>query len=176
MKTPILMLISAFLTVACSNQQATNTPAGTPANPVVTSFSESEKDTLDVQVTDRQPVTQAELASPDGKIFIAHQIERERLSRAGGYYGQPSMGVGVGVGGGSGGFGVGSGVGFGFPLGGGYSGAPRDGRVASTAKIRVPDMTAYRAHWQQWKVRVTLGEGAAKRVIEVGAPPPPAAG
>jgi hypothetical protein len=176
MKTPILILISAFLTVACSNQQATNTPAGTPANPVVTSFSESEKDTLDVQVTDLQPVTQAELTSPDGKVFIAHQIERERLSRYGGSYG-PS--VGVGVGGGSwngGGFGVGSGVGFGFPLGGGYDDGPRDGRVASTAKIRVPDMPAYRAHWQQWKVRVTLGEGAAKRVIEVGAPPPPTAG
>lgn len=176
MKTPILILISTFLMAACSNQQATNTPAGTPANPVVTSFSESEKDTLDVQVTDRQPVTQAELTSPDGQVFIAHQIERERLSRTGGSYGQPSMGVGVGVGGSSGGnFGVGSGVGFGFPLGGGSS-APRDGRVASTAKIRVPDMTAYRAHWQQWKVRVTLGEGSSKRVIEVGAPPPPAAG
>jgi hypothetical protein len=121
-------------------------------------------------------VTQAELTSPDGKAFIAHQIDRERLSRGGGSYGQPSMGVGVGVGGGSGGVGVGTGVGFGFPLGGSYSGPPRDGRVASTAKIRVPDMTAYRAHWQQWKVRVTLGEGAAKRVIEVGAPPPPAAG
>jgi hypothetical protein len=177
MKTPILILISAFLTVACSNQPATNTPAGTPANPVVTSFSESEKDTLDVQVTDRQPVTQAELTSPDGKVFIAHQIDRERLTRYGGSYGPT---VGVGVGGGSwngGGFGVGTGVGFGFPLGGGgsYDG-PRDGGVASTARIRVPDMAAYRAHWQQWKVRVTLGEGAAKRVIEVGAPPPPAAG
>ena len=174
MKTPILILISVFLTVGCSNQQASYSPAGTPANPVVTSFSESETDTLDVQVTDRQPVTQAELTSPDGKVFIAHQIDRERLSRYGGSYG-PS--VGVGVGGGSwngGGFGVGSGIGIGFPLGGEYYDGPRDGQVASTAKIHIPDMPAYRAQWQQWKVRVTLGEGAAKRVIEVDAPPPPA--
>jgi hypothetical protein len=171
MKIPILILISAFLTAACSGQQSVNTPAGTPGNPVVTSFSQSEQNTLDVQVTDRQPVTQAELASPDGQTFVAHQIDRERLSSGGGY-GSP-MGVGVGVGGGSGGFGVGTGFGIGF---GGGSGAPRDPRVTSTARIRVPDMAAYRAQWQQWKVRVTLGEGSSRRTIEVGAPPPPTAG
>jgi hypothetical protein len=176
MKIPILILISAFLTAACSGQQGVNTPAGTPANPVVTGFSESETNTMEVQVTDLQPVTQAELTSPDGQVFIAHQIDRERLRRYGGSYG-PS--VGVGVGGGSwngGGFGVGTGVGFGFPLGGGYYDGPRDGGIASTAKIRIPDMADYRAHWQQWKVRVTLGDGAAKRVIEVDAPPPPTTG
>jgi hypothetical protein len=171
MKIPILIVISAFLTAACSNQPGVNTPAGMPANPVVTSFSQSEQNTLDVQVTDRQPVTHAELASPDGRIFVAHQIDRERLSRGGGY-GSP-MGVGVGVGGGSGGFGVGTGFGIGF---GGGSSAPRDPRVTSTARIRVPDMAAYRAQWQQWKVRVTLGEGGGRRTIEVGAPPPPVAG
>lgn len=174
MKTPILMLISAFLIAACSGQQAADSPAGTPENPVVTSFSTSEKDTLDVQVTDREPVTQAELTTTDGQVFPAHQIERERLNRSsGGSYGQPSMGVGVGVGGGSGGVGVGTGVGFGFPLGGGSYDGPRGPRVASTARIRVPDMAAYRAHWQQWTVRVTLGDGGSRRVIEVGAPPPP---
>ncbi len=173
MKTRILMLLSAFLMAACADQRGADAPAGTADNPVVTTFSTSEPDTLDVQVTDREPVTRVELAAPDGQVFTAHQIDRERLSRRGGSYGQPSMGVGVG--GGSGGFGVGTGVGFGFPLGGGDYGAPRDPRVASTAKIRVPDMAAYRARWQQWKVRVTLGEGGSKRVIEVGAPPPPPA-
>src|SRR5262245_23155432 len=102
MKTPMLILISTFLTVACSNQQTASNPAGTPANPVVTSFSEDEKDTLDVQVTDQLPVTQAELASPDGQVFIAHRIDRETLSRYGGSYG-PSVGVGVGGGSWSGG-------------------------------------------------------------------------
>lgn len=174
MKTPILMLISAFLMAACAGQQGASSPAGTPENPVVTSFSTSEKDTLDVQVTDRQPVTQAELATGNGQTVAAHSIDRERLNRSGGGYGQPSMGVGVGVGGGSGGFGVGSGIGLGFPLGGGTYDGPRDSRVASTAKIRVPDMAAYRANWQQWTVRVTLGDGGSRRVLEVGAPPPPA--
>jgi hypothetical protein len=175
MKTPILMLIAAFLIAACGGP-APYSPAGTPENPVVAGFSTSEAGTVDVQVTDRQPLTRAELASPDGQVFLAHQIEREQVRRSGGYGGQPSMGVGVGVGGGSsGGVGVGTGIGIGFPLGvGGDSGAPRDPRIASIARIRVPDMAAYRSGWQQWKVRVTLGEGAAQRVIEVEAPPPPA--
>ncbi len=176
MKTPTLILISAFLMAGCANNQGTDGQKGSPANPVVTSFSRSEQDTLQVQVTDREPVTKAELASPDGRIFLAHQIDRERLTRQGGSYGQPSMGVGVGVGGGSGGdVGTGVGVGFGFPfvIGGGGDGY-RAPRVASTALIHVPDMAAYRAQWQQWKVRVYIGEGASQRVIEVAAPQPAA--
>ena len=46
--------------------------------------------------------------------------------------------------------------------------------MVSTALVRVPDIAAYRAQWQRWKVRVTLGEGAGQRVIETVAPAPPA--
>ena len=177
MKTQILILISAFLMAGCSNNQGSAGPRSSPANPVVTSFSGSEQDTLQVQVTDREPVTRAELAAPDGRIFLAHQIDRERLTRQDGGYGQPSMGVGVGVGGGSGGHvGTGVGVGFGFPfvIGGADDNGYREPRVASTALIHVPDKAAYRAQWQQWKVRVYLGDGASQRMIEVAAPPPAA--
>ncbi len=176
MKTPILIMISAFLMAACANNQGTASQKGAAANPVVTSFSGSEQDTLQVQVTDREPVTKVELAAPDGRIFLAHQIDRERLTRQNGYA-QPSMGVGVGVAGGSGGHvGTGVGVGFGFPfiIGGSDDNGYREPRVASTALIHVPDMTAYRAQWQQWKVRVYLGEGASQRMIEVAAPQPAA--
>jgi hypothetical protein len=82
------------------------------------------------------------------------------------------MGLGLGVGTG-GRTGVGTGFGLGFPLAIGGS-DPGEPRVASTARIRVPDMATYRTQWQQWKVRLYLGEGASRRVIEVNAPQPPA--
>jgi len=176
MKTLILVMISAFLMAGCASTHGTAGPTGSPANPVVTGFSGSEKDTLQVEVTDREPVTRAELAAPDGRIFLAHQIDRERLTRETGY-GQPSMGVGVGVAGGSGGHvGTGVGVGFGFPfiIGGSDDNSYREPRVTSTALIHVPDMATYQAQWRQWKVRVYLGEGASARMIEVAAPQPAA--
>ena len=178
MKTPILIMISAFLMAGCTDNHGTAGPRGDPANPVVTSFSGSEQDTLQVQVTDPQPVTRVELAAPDGRVFLADRIDRERLTRqGGGYYGQPT--VGIGVGGGSGGCcwndgGVGVGFGFGFPLGDAREPDYGPGGVASTALVHVPDMAAYRAQWKQWKVRIYLGEGAGERMVEVAAPAPAA--
>jgi hypothetical protein len=173
MKTPILILISAFLTASCANNTGSHGHAAAPANPVVTSFSESEQDTVKVQVTDPQPVTRVELAAPDGRVFLASQIDREHLTHQGGYYGQPTVGVGVGGGSGCcwGGSGVGVGVGFGFPLGDAREPDYPVG-VSSTALIHVQDMAAYRAQWQQWKVRIYLGEGANERIVEVAAPAP----
>jgi len=172
-------MISAFLMAGCADKQGTAGYKGSPANPVVTSFSGSEQDTLQVQVTDPQPVTRVELAAPDGRVFLAHQIDRESLTRqGGGYYGQPSVGVGVGVGSGGGccwsGSGVGVGFGFGFPLGDAREPDYGPGGVASTALVQVPDMAAYRAQWQHWKVRIYLGEGASERMVEVAAPQPAA--
>jgi hypothetical protein len=178
MKTPILIMISAFLMAGCANNQGTAAQRGTPANPVVTSFSASEQDTVKVQVTDPQPVTRVELAAPDGRIYLAQQIDREQLTRqGGGYYGQPT--VGVGVGGGSGGCcwngsGVGVGLGFGFPLGDARQTDDYPVGVVSTALVHVPDMATYRAQWQQWKVRIYLGEGGNERIVEVAAPQPAA--
>ena|SRR5215468_253802 len=175
MKTPILILISAFLMASCTSNSGSQRTAVAPANPVVTGFAESEQDTVKVQVTDPQPVTRVELAAPDGRIFLAHQIDRERLTRQGGGYGQPTVGVGIG-GGSSSGWGsrsgVGVGLGFGFPLGDASQSAARPVGVASTALVRVPDMAAYRAQWQQWRVRIYLGEGVNERMVEVAAPPP----
>ena len=176
MKTPILILISTFLMAGCANNHGPAAPAGGPANPVVTSFSGGAQDTLQVQVTDPQPVTRVELAAPDGRVFLASQIDRERLTHQGGYYyGQPTVGVGVGGGSGGccwGGSGVGVGLGFGFPLGDARQPDYRPEGVASTALIHVPNMAAYRAQWQQWKVRIYLGEGTNERMVEVAAPAP----
>ena len=174
MKTSILILISAFLMVGCAGSGGSKGPAGSTGNPVVTGFAKGEKDTLSVQVSDRDPVTRAELSAPDGRTYGAYRIDRDRVTSGSGRV-QPDMGVGVGVGVGSGGrVGVGTGVGIGFPLNIGGSAARREPRIDSEALIQVPDMAAYRAGWQRWKVRVYLGEGATARVIEVAAPQPPA--
>jgi hypothetical protein len=173
MKIPTLSALCVVL-AACSGSPGTYAPAGSADNPVVTTFAAGEPATVSVRVTDREPVERVELTDPAGRAYVAHQIDRERLSRSYGRYG-PSTGVGVGVGVGGGDVAVGSGVGFSFPLfGGGYDDTPYGRHVASTALVRVPDMAAYRAEWPRWKVRVYLGEGAGRRMIEVAAPPPPA--
>jgi len=173
MKTPILMLFSAFLTVACTAHQGHPTYVAQPANPVVTSFSTSEKGTIEIQVTDQEPAKQAELAAPDGHVFLAYSIDREQVTSQGDGY-APSVGFGVGVGTSGSHTGVGTGIGFGIPFVIGDDNPPVPASwVRSMARIRVNDLAAYRASWQQWKVRVHFGNGANQRMLEVAAPPPP---
>jgi len=178
MKTPILILFSAILTAGCANQPGPPSAVSGATNPVVSSFSTSEKDTLEIQVTDPQPVTAVELAAPDGRVFPADAIDRTRVISQGGYgygYGYgPEVGVGVAGGGGHTGVGVGVGIGFPFVIGG-ASEPPRQPLVRSVARVRVGDMPAYRAQWQQWKLRVHLGEGPDEHVLEEPAPMPPPA-
>jgi len=175
MKTSILILFSAILTAACTSQPGPPGGVAGATNPVVSSFSPSEKDTLEIQVTDPQPVTAVELAAPDGRVFLADAIDRTRVIQQGGYGYGPDVGVGVGVG--SGGHsGVGAGVGIGFPfIIGGTSTPPGQPLVRSFARVRVGDMPAYRAQWEQWKLRVHLGEGPDEHVLEEPAPMPPPA-
>jgi len=166
MKSPILILISALLTAACAQQSDDSVYRSGAGNAVVTSFASGDQDTIEVQVTDRQPANQVELVAPDGRILTAHLIERDRIDRRSGGL-QPSVGVGVGIG--SGGH-VGSGIGIGFPLS--IGGSSREAQVRSTAHIDVSDMAAYRTNWQQWKLRIRFD--APNRTVEVAAPPPPA--
>src|SRR5262249_6383563 len=176
MKTSILILFSAILTAACTSQPGSPGGVAGATNPVVSSFSTSEQDTLEIQVTDPQPVTAVELAAPDGRVFLADAIDRTRVIQGGDGQGSGrEVGVGVGVGRG-GHSGVGAGVGIGFPLViGGASEPPRPPLVRSVARVRVGDMPAYRAQWQQWKLRVHLGEGPDEHVLEEPAPMPPPA-
>jgi hypothetical protein len=174
MKTPILILFSAFLTAACTNEPGPPAAVAGATNPVVSGFSTSEKDTLEIQVTDPQPVTLVELTAPDGRVFLSDAIDRERVVLQGGYGYGPDVGVGVGVG--SGGHtGVGAGVGIGFPFVIGGPSEPRRPLVRSVARVRIGDMPAYRAQWQQWKLHVHLGEAPDGRVLEEAAPMPPPA-
>jgi hypothetical protein len=38
--------------------------------------------------------------------------------------------------------------------------------------VKLPDMAAYRMEWTKWQARVTF---PGKRVVTIGAPPPPPA-
>ncbi|GIK97568.1 MAG: hypothetical protein BroJett029_17770 [Alphaproteobacteria bacterium] len=140
------------------------------SSPVGAAFSlaEGRVGEIEVTVADRQPVETAALVAPDGEATPAHQIDRSKtVEDEGGF--MPSFGVGV-FGGSSGH--VGTSVGINIPVG--RSGAPHDPVIDSRARIRVPDMAAYRAGWQDWKIRIELGTGAAdRRVMEIPAPRPP---
>jgi hypothetical protein len=161
-----LAISLALLLAACSGSHQTST------RPVVASFQPGATDTVTVDVLDPEAAELIELVAPDGTVFTATRIDREKVT--GSYGGQPSMGVGVGVGSGGwhgDGVGVGTGIGFGFPLG--DSGYSRETRTRSIGEVKLPDMTAYRADWTKWQARVTF---PGKRVVTVSAPPPPVAG
>ncbi len=99
-----------------------------------------------VALEDVRSFDQAVLVAPDGTEFPAFSMERDRETNTQAV--QPSLGAGVA--GGAGGGGVG--VGLSFPIGGYDDDASVDYRTE--AQIRVPDMTAYRATWQDWELRI----------------------
>jgi hypothetical protein len=123
---------------------------------------------IEITVADRQPVETAALVAPDGSATPAYRIDRSRtVEEERGM--EPS--VGVGVFGGSSGH-VGTSVGINIPVG--RAGAPYDPVINSRALIRVPDMAAYRAGWQNWKIHIELGTSEVnRRVMEIPAPRPP---
>jgi hypothetical protein len=163
----LLVITAALLLAACSSdsQQA-------PHQPVVTSFASGSTDTVTVDVLDQEGANEIELVAPDGTVFTAFRVDRDKVS--GTYSSEPSMAVGVGVGSGGcchdGGVGVGTGIGFGFPLGG--SGYSDETKTRSIGQVKVPDMAVYRAQWTKWQARVTF---PGNRVVTVAAPPPPPA-
>jgi hypothetical protein len=163
-----LVLLAALGLAGCADDGTKRVKS----QPVVTSFAEGSIDTVTVDVLDPEAAEQIELVAPDGTVITAFRVDREKVT--GDYRGgQPSMGVGVGVGGGGwngGGVGVGTGIGFGFPLGdANYS---SEIRTRSIGQVKLPDMAAYRADWTKWQTRVTF---PGKRVVTIGAPPPPPA-
>jgi hypothetical protein len=120
-----------------------------------------------VALEDVRSFDQAVLVAPDGTEIPAFQMERDRESNTQAV--QPSLGTGVS--GGSNGVGVG--IGLSFPLGN-YDDTRIDYRTE--AQIRVPDMAAYRASWQQWQLRIRqpMEDIYNERTLTLPAPEPPA--
>ena len=165
MRRYVIACLALVALVACSSNRAESAKAS-----YETSFSSDTPDVLLIQVDDDQPVTGARLAAPDGTVSEAYSIDTDRQP------GSPSPGifpsVGVGVSGGSS-SNISTGVGLSFPIFGASGPAPHV-HYRSTARIRVPDMAAYRANWQKTEVRITMGEGSAVHEVVIVAPKPPA--
>ncbi len=161
--TPLACLLALLVLAACSGDRDEGI-----SNPVTARFIPGGADAsrIEVAVTDRQAVETAELVAPDGAVTSAHQIERDRIVAGGG----PGPSVGVGVFGGSSGD-IGTSIGIGIPIFGDYD--TGDPAIDSRAVIRVPDLAAYRAGWQHYRVRLHLGPPENERVMEIPAPRPP---
>jgi hypothetical protein len=139
------------------------------APPFQVEFASGAPDLIEVHVRDQQPVKSAKLVQPDGTFYEAYAIDTERHENAGGGGISPSFGVGVAGGSSSH---VSTGVGIGFPIFG-SSGSSSTPEYRSTVRIRVTDMTAYRASWQKSELRLTLGEGSSQHDVVIPAPSPP---
>ena len=165
----IACLALAALSACASDRNSTGAEAA--KSDYAASFAPEAADLLLVEVRDQDPVRAARLVAPDGSVYEAHAIDTDRIrgSGGGGFY--PSVGVGVGGGSNSG---VSTGVGIGFPIFGGGGGGAGRTEYRSTARIRVPDLAAYRANWQKYELRVTLGEGAEEHQVVIPAPEPTA--
>lgn len=158
-----LSLLALLALAACSGDADRGI-----SNPVAARFATESGDRIEVSVADSQPVESAELIAPGGATTAAYQIDRSKtVTEDGG--GAPS--VGVGVFGGSSGH-VGTSIGIGFPLFG--DDAPEDPVIDSRVLILVPDMAAYRAGWQDYRLRLHLGTTETnRRIMEIPAPRPP---
>src|SRR3546814_5418845 len=119
MKRGLSILLSSLMLTACAGDRDERAFE----RPVTASFVAEETDIVEVRVTDEQPVEAAELVGPDGRVYRAHQILRDRIVEdRGGTF--SNLGIGVGVTGGSSSR-IGTSIGLGLPLGG-LGGAPEE--------------------------------------------------
>src|SRR3546814_11468963 len=130
MKRGLSILLSGLMLTACAGDRDERVFE----RPVTASFVAEETDIVEVRVTDEQPVEAAELVGPDGRVYRAHQILRDRVvEERGGAF--SNLGIGVGVTGGSRSR-IGTSVGTGLPLAG-FGGAPDEHESVSPARRHV---------------------------------------
>ena len=162
-----------IVVIACLALAALAACASDHAEPAKTlyqaTFAPDSQDVMVVEVRDDEPMTAARLVAPDGTNSDAYSIDTDR--RPGGASTGILPSVGVGVSGGSSSH-VSTGIGIGFPIFGSNGPTPRP-QYHSTARIQVRDMAAYRANWQKFEVRLTVGEGSAEHQVVIPAPEPP---
>ena len=169
MRNAVIACLALVALAACASDRE-RAAAEAPKPDYLATFAPEAADLLLVEVRDEDPVRSARLVAPGGAAIEAHAIDTNRTRGAGGGGFYPSVGVGVGTGSNSG---VSTGVGIGFPIFGGGGGSRRT-EYESVARIRIPDLAAYRANWQNYELRVTLGEGAEEHEVVIPAPEPPA--
>jgi hypothetical protein len=158
------LVVAAFLLLAgCAGPHG---PVGDPPPPFTSGFADDAPNVVEVVVRDRKPVDRAELLAPDGRVLSAYKIDRERVTVD--PDGRPL--VGIEAEGGSSGL---ESFGIQLPLFGIKQPKP-ESLMLSDARIRIDDMTAYRAEWPHWIVRLRLGTPeTTQHDVEFPAPRPP---
>jgi hypothetical protein len=137
--------------------------------PLETSIPITAPDRIYVTVRDPLPVKAAMLVDPQGHQIEARRIDHDRIAYGGSHVGWPSIGVGVMGGSNSG---VSTGFGIGFPLFPGQAQAAGSINESRFGFV-VPDVAAYNASWQHWKIHIDLSNGVTSRSFETLPPAPP---
>jgi hypothetical protein len=137
--------------------------------PLETSILATAPDRIYVTVRDPLPVSAAMLVDPQGHQIDARRIDHDRIAYGGSNVGWPSIGVGVMGGSNSG---VSTGIGIGFPLFPGQAQAAGSINESRFGFV-VPDVAAYNASWQHWKIHIDLSNGVTSRSFETLPPAPP---
>jgi hypothetical protein len=121
---------------------------------------------VQVMVSEREPIMQADLVGADGARVQAGTVTMVSAPHVD-YAPPPSIGIGIGGFGFSGCCGFGSETGIGLPLGG-----PRPVNVSDqyVASVSIPVPADYAQHWNAYRVELRVGN----RSLAVAAPPPPA--
>jgi hypothetical protein len=165
------MLFAALGLAACTSDEQPE--AAVAPDTVVARFAPGgEVSVIVVSVSDRRPLRSAELIGPGGTIVPAASIDTGNIALNGDQSLQPPAPPG-----GAGGFGFGTGAPtVPVPLTGA---APEmtglsNGQIQSTALLRLPDPLGYRLEWQQWQVRVRIGDPPDVNTVTLPAPQPPA--
>jgi hypothetical protein len=173
MRRAAVALLLCFLAACSSNSP--EPPIGPAPGSISARFpTGGAVDVIQVTVSDRMAARDIELVGPDGVVQPAYNVETQQATQVDPGYRGWGLGpsVGLGVGGGSGGFGTG--IGLSFPLG--VYGAPTSttttDQTVTNAFIRIPDLGDYRQNWQDFKIRMRMGEPPDIRFLTIDAPPP----
>lgn len=146
-------------------------PAPPPNNQIRASFPPGGiADQIEITAIDRLPLRSAELVAPDGHAtpalpITANPAPAETFSQ--GFPSGPYSATGFGV----------SSIGSNALAPGIVGAAPQTQTrllaVVSSASIRLPDPVAYRRDWQQYHIRLRLGDPPQVETREIAAPAPP---
>lgn len=152
-----------------ASDQTRHATSPTDLPPLESSIPSNAPNRIYVTVRDPLPVSAAILVDPQGHQIAAGRIDHDRLSYGGSAVGWPSIGVGIMGGSNSG---VSTGFGIGFPL---FPGQAQAAGSLSESRFgfEIPDIAAYNASWQHWKIHIDLSNGVSKRSFETLPPAPP---
>ncbi len=157
-----------LLTPPAAEQKRRGTSAA-DLPPLESSIAATAPNRITVTVRDPLPVSAAILVDPQGHQLAARRIDHDRIAYDGTSVGWPSIGVGI-MGGSS--SGVSTGFGIGFPL---FPGQAQAAGSLSESRFgfEIPDIAAYSASWQHWKIHIDLSNGVSSRSFETLPPAPP---